>query len=102
MIADSDIQVWLDTQGRVQPRTIVPYVVSQQAQELRYRVRTVQEGNGGRSVIGQSGAVTLTENSPAALSRIALSQQPGARCEIEVVVTGADKKAQRFLFECPP
>jgi len=101
MPADSDIQVWLDTAERVRPGVVVPYVASAQAQELRYRIRAVQEDEGGRSVIGQAGAVQLAENTPAALSRLSLGIRPGAACTIEITLTGKELKTLRYVFECP-
>ncbi|NLC35031.1 MAG: hypothetical protein GX772_01050, partial [Alcaligenaceae bacterium] len=87
-MADSDVQVWLDTVERTRPGIVVPYVQSERAQSLRYRVRVVQDGNNGRAVIGQSGAISLFPNTPAALSQFSLSREPGAQCKIEITLKG--------------
>lgn len=101
MVADSDVQVWLDMVERVRPGMVVPYVQSEQKQSLRYRVRVVQEGHGGKAVIGQTGAVSLLANTPTALSRFSLNRQPGAQCEIEIILTRNNMKETRYRFECP-
>lgn len=101
MMADSDVQVWLDQIERMRPSMVVPYVQSEHAQSLRYRVRVVQEGSGGRAVIGQTGAVSLIPNTPAALSRFSVNRSPGAQCQIEIFLIGNGMKERRYHFECP-
>lgn len=101
MVDDSDVQVWLDMVERVRPGIVVPYVQSEQAQSLRYRVRVVQDGGGGRAVIGQTGAVSLLPNTPAALSRFSINRNADAECEIEIILTGNDMRERRYRFECP-
>ncbi len=101
MNVDSDMQVWLDTVERARAGMVIPYVVSDQPRQLRYRVKAVQEGGGGRSVIGQAGEVQLSADVPVALSRLSVSRRPGDHCEIEVILTERGKQERRYLFECP-
>ncbi len=101
MQGDADIQVWLDTQEWVKPGTVVPYVASSHAQDLRYRIRAVQEGQSGRAVIGQTGVVHVGADTPAALTRLSLGNQPGANCVIEITLTGKEIQTLRYTFECP-
>lgn len=98
---DADVQVWLDAATETRPGMIVPYVVSEQPRDFRYRLRAVQDGSGGRAIIGQTGAVRLSANVPAALSTIALSRSPRDRCEIEVVLTEVGLPERRYVFQCP-
>lgn len=101
MVADSDVQVWLDMVERVSPPVVVPYVQAEQAESLRFRVRVVQEGSGGRTVIGQAGSVQLVAGVPSALSRVALTRQPGSQCNIEIVLMRNYMKEEHFRFDCP-
>jgi len=102
MVMDSDIQVWLDTVERTQPSIVVPYVLSAQAQALRYRVRVVLEGGGNKAVIGQTGAIRLLANTPSTLSRFSLNRRLHERCEVEIILSGDDMRDLRYLLECPP
>ena len=101
MAADADVQVWLDTLERTRPGAVVPYVISEESRELRYRVRAVQEGHGGRAVIGQTGTVHVFASTPAPLSLLSLNPRQGGFCEIEVVLNGVGMKEIRYVFECP-
>lgn len=102
MVADSDVQVWLDTSERTQPAMVTPYVQSDYAQALRYRVRVENKGLGGRSVIGQSGTVNVQPDTPAALSRFSMSRHAGHQCVIQILLTGTDGHERLYRFECPP
>ena len=101
MSIDADIQVWLEQPERVSSGVVVPYVVSAHDQDVRYRVRTIQESAGNRAVTGQTGTLRLMENTPAALSRLSLSRHAGDHCVIEVTLHGAHDKTVRYQFECP-
>ncbi|HUG58058.1 MAG TPA: curli-like amyloid fiber formation chaperone CsgH [Candidimonas sp.] len=101
MTADSDIQVWLETFSKTQPVVIVPYVKSTENVTLRYKVRTVKEGNGGKSVMGQGGVVSITANVPAALSRMSLSRSPNDECQIDLVLSEAGYADRKYHFDCP-
>ena len=101
MVADSDVQVWLDMVERVNPAVVVPYVQSEHAESLRFRVRVVQEGDRGRTVIGQAGAVHLAPGVPSALSRVALTRTAGSQCNIEIVLMRNYMKEEHFRFDCP-
>ncbi len=101
MIADSDVQVWLDTVARTQPPVVVPYVVSDSPRSVRYRIRAIRTGSAGRSIIGQTGALVLSADVPAALSTLSMSGAPGENCQIEVLITSGGMQERRFVFECP-
>ena len=102
MVSDSDIKVWLDMVERVQPAVIVPYVQSEHAETVRYRVRVQQEGSGGKTVIGQAGAVQLLAGIPAPLSRLSMTRDPDAVCDIEITLTRNYMKEENYRFKCPP
>lgn len=101
MVADTDVQVWLDMVERVKPAVVVPYVQSNRTESLRFRVRVVQDGVGGRTVIGQAGAIHLSPGTPSALSRVALTRQAGSQCSIEIVLIRNYMKEEYFRFQCP-
>ena len=67
MQTDADIQVWLNNTAQAQTQVIVPYVSSSSAQDLRYRIRAVQEKDGNRAVIGQTGVIHIAADTPAAI-----------------------------------
>ncbi len=101
MVSDADIHVWLDMIERVNPPVVVPYVQSEQAESLSYRVKVIQDGQAGRSVIGQTGAVRLQPSTPAALSSFSVSRQKNSTCDIEIILTRNDMKSLHYHFECP-
>ncbi|SHI36688.1 curli-like amyloid fiber formation chaperone CsgH [Pollutimonas bauzanensis] len=101
MAADSDIQVWLETFAKTQPAVIVPYVKSTENMTLRYKVRAVRQGSGGKSVLGQGGVVTIVANVPAALSRMSLNRSPADDCQIDLILTESGAGERRYHFDCP-
>ena len=101
MVADSDIKVWLDMIERVNPPVIIPYVQSEYAETLKYRVRVQQQGRSGNTVIGQAGAVQVLAGIPAALSRVALTKRGNDMCKIEIILTRNYMKDQYYEFDCP-
>lgn len=105
MNADADIQVWLETIARTQPRVIVPYVQSAQNGSLRYKMRATRQGPQGRSVISQGGTIEITAGTPAALGRLAISRSPDDDCQIELTIqkgSGTGPGASRdYQFSCP-
>jgi hypothetical protein len=101
MVGDADIHVWLDMVERVNPPVIIPYVQSDEEQSLGFRVRVVQKGRSGRSVIGQSGALRLLPGTPAELSRVSIRPQPDSQCDIEIILTRNNMKELHYRFECP-
>lgn len=101
MTADSDIQVWLETFAKTQPVVVVPYVKSTVDITLRYKLRTVKQGNGGKSIVGQGGVVAITANVPAALSRMSLNRSPNDDCQIDLVLSEAGSADKNYRFDCP-
>ena len=101
MNADADIQVWLETFVKAQTSIVIPHVESNVYQHLRYKITTTQEGQTGRSSIGQSGSVDLTPNVAEALSRLAIRRSAGDRCHIELILFTEGESGQRYDFMCP-
>ena len=101
MVADSNIQVWLETFAKAQPAIVVPYVRSSADTTLRYKVRTVKKSDTGKTVIGQGGVVTVLANVPAALSHMSLSRTPNDECEIDLVLSEAGVADRNYHFKCP-
>lgn len=101
MIADADINVWLETQARTAPGQIVPYIQSVQAGTFEYRVQAVTEGQHGRSELNQGGSVRLKAEQAAALGRMSFSRQANDRCHINVTVSSKGVQVGKYFFECP-
>ncbi len=101
MTADNDIQVWLETFAKTQPTVIVPYVKSSENTTLRYKVRTIKEGDSGKSVMGQGGVVSTVANTPVALSRMSLNRSPNDQCTIDLVLSESGSPDRSYHFDCP-
>ena len=101
MTADSDIQVWLETVARTQPRVIVPYVKSNKDTTFRYQMRTVKDGKSGRSKVGQGGTVEVFAGVPVALGRMSVSYGPGDECFIDLTLFERAVPERNYHFECP-
>lgn len=99
MNADTDLQVWLETQAHTRPEVIVPYVQSSQATNLRYLLRTTVTHGGGSSRISQGGALDVPAHTAVALPGLAISQ-PGGQCRIELVLTERTGDDKRYEFDC--
>lgn len=100
MLADADIQVWLDTQLNARQALIVPYVQSGSKARLQYQINLVQRTGGGTSRVSQQGDVVLSAGEPASLSRLAVGAAQKGSCELEVVLRDRDAEVGRFSFDC--
>ncbi|HUH60082.1 MAG TPA: hypothetical protein VL001_08385 [Candidimonas sp.] len=100
MNADSDIQVWLETVSRTQPSIIIPYVKSGRDKTLRYKLRTTQESNGGRAVIGQGGMIALVADVPAPLVEMSLNRRVDDTCSINLILSEAGQEDRTYEFDC--
>lgn len=101
MNADADIHVWLETSAVAQTSIIVPYVQSNVAQLVTYRITTTQESAAGRSSIGQSGQVNLEVAQPTKLSRLAIRRDNNDDCRITLVLLSPDMPEKHYDFDCP-
>jgi outer membrane usher protein FimD/PapC len=103
MIADADLQVWLDAQPSANQTVMIPYVKSVNDIELNYRMELVQQSGGSTSRISQQGKVTAAAAQPTAVARVAVGQQRGSECRIELVLRNQanTKELGAYRFECP-
>lgn len=101
MIADSDIQVWLEAQTQSRPSVIVPYVQSTVDKSVAYRVRVTKENNSGRSEISQGGTIFMMATKPTPLGKMSLSIGDADVCEIELTLTETGKASDKYRFDCP-
>lgn len=101
MMADTQMQVWLDTVGGTTPTVVVPYVQTDQDAHLTYRVNVVKSGTSGFSRINQSGTVTAKAGTPKEMSRLSVGAQEGDDCHIEIEMLEAGQVRASFRFKCP-
>lgn len=101
MIADTDLQVWLDSQPNAGQTTIVPYIKSTREMQLHYQLSLIQSGNSGTSRISQGGTVDLRAQQPTALSRLALSPNKGGGCSIDLALRDGERELGNYHFDCP-
>lgn len=99
MNADTNLQVWLETQAHSRPPVIVPYVQSSHHANLRYLLRTIVSHNGGSSRVSQGGALEVPADTPVALPRLTISPVNG-ECRIELVLSGKQGADQHYEFDC--
>lgn len=101
MIADADMNVWLETLSASQPSVIVPYVQSAADKNVSFRVKMVKEGKGGRSEVSQGGTLFVPAAKAVALGRMSVNVGAQDNCHIEVSFTEAGKPAGEYRFDCP-
>ncbi len=101
MIADANLQVWLDAQPHAGQTVLVPYVKSVTELQLNYRVDVIQSGAAGTSRVSQQGRVTAAAAQPTPLGRVALGRQKGATCSVELTLGETDRQLGSYRFDCP-
>jgi curli production protein len=101
MVADMQMQVWLDTVAGTAPAVVVPYVQTDQDARLGYRMSVVKTGRSGSSRIDQSGTVLASAGKPKEMSRLSVWTQEGDTCQIEIEMLEEGKPRGRYRFDCP-
>ncbi len=101
MFADTDLQLWLDTQVQAQQTQIVIYAQSPRPTELGYRLSFIQRGPHGQSSVQQAGQKTLLAGQPLALSHLAMRLHEGDDCRIELTTRADEQAPVVHLFDCP-
>lgn len=102
MLADMDMQVWLDTVAGTAPPIVVPYLRTDRDARLGYRMKVVKSGRSGSSRIDQSGTVSARAGTPQEISRFGIGRlQESDRCEIEIEMLEGDQVRGRYRFDCP-
>ncbi|NYT70305.1 curli-like amyloid fiber formation chaperone CsgH [Pusillimonas noertemannii] len=99
MNADTDLQVWLETQAQTRPGIIVPYVQSSHSTHLRYLLRTTVTRGGSSSRVSQGGMLEVPAGTAVPLPRLAVSQ-PDGQCRIELVLAEKKGSERHYEFDC--
>lgn len=101
MVADANLQVWLDTQASTGQTLVVPYVKSEKDRQIGYRMEVIQRGGAGTSRISQQGQVKAVAAAPTSLGRVAFGMWQGGECRIELVLTENGAQLGVYRFDCP-
>jgi hypothetical protein len=101
MIADANLQVWLDTQVAAGQTLVVPYVKSIKDMQIGYRMEVVQRSGSSNSRISQQGRVDAAAGQPASLGRVILNVQRGGECRIELALHEGRVELGIYRFDCP-
>ena len=99
MNADTDLQVWLETQAQAQHEIIVPYIQSHHSTRLRYLLRTKVKQASGSSTISQGGALEVPADTATPLPKLLLNTING-ECRIELILSEKTGPEQRYEFDC--
>jgi hypothetical protein len=100
MVADADLQVWLDRQANGGQTVVVPYVKSMRDVQVNFRMDVIQQGSAGTSRISQQGLVNAAAAMPTALARVALGTQKDGECSVELSLREGEKKVGSYHFSC--
>lgn len=101
MVADANLQVWLDTQANTRQALVVPYVRSVKDMQISYHMEVVQRGGGSTSRISQQGKVSAPAAQPVSLGRVTLGVQKNGECSIELVLQENGAELGVYRFDCP-
>lgn len=103
MVADADLQVWLDTQPGAHQTVMIPYVKSARDMRINYRIELVQQSGGSTSRINQQGKVFAIAAQPTPIGSYAVGWQQGGVCRIELVLhnDAGTGDLGSYRFDCP-
>jgi hypothetical protein len=100
MMADADLQVWLDTQPGTNQVVMIPYVKSVRNMQMHYRLEVVQRSGGSTSRISQQGQVNAVAAQPMKLAHVAIGMQAGGECRVEVALSNGNRDMGTYRFDC--
>lgn len=100
MVADADLQVWLDTQINVGQMVIIPYVKTVKDVLVDFRMNVIQKGAVGTSRITQEGRINAVAAKPTPLARLALGAQKNGECSVELVLREGEGDSRTYEFDC--
>lgn len=101
MVADTNLQVWLDSQPNAGQLIIIPYVKTAREMQLHYRLNLIQSSNSGNSRISQGGTVKVSAASATPLSRVVIAPNKDGGCKIEVTLREGEQEVGNYRFDCP-
>src|SRR4051812_31708234 len=100
MVADADLQVWLDTTSGAGQMIVVPYVKSASEVRLGFRMDVLQQGGAGTSRISQQGQVTARAAQPTRLGQVTVSAHADANCKVELTLQREGHGDSTYRFDC--
>ncbi|TCT10432.1 curli-like amyloid fiber formation chaperone CsgH [Paralcaligenes ureilyticus] len=101
MVADTNLQVWLETNANTTPSIVVPYVQSSEEKKIHYELHAIKKGRAGTSEVSQSGIVRVLAKMPTALSGMALSASKDDTCQIVLILAEGGVPVGNYHFDCP-
>ena len=102
MLADSDIQAWLDLTATPGMAIIAPALRSATPRNLDYAITINKTGAGGTSLIKQSGKKQVDAGATVYLSTTSLSLRDGEQCNLTMVIQEDGVVVYRNEFSCSP
>jgi hypothetical protein len=100
VIADADIQVWLDAQFNAGQTVVVPYVKSARDLRIHYSMSVIKKGSSGSSRVSQQGDVMAVAAEAIALSRLVLGLQKEDDCRVELTLQDRGQELGVYQFDC--
>lgn len=101
MIADTNLQVWLETDANTRPAMLIPYVQSDKNRNMHYQLYAIKDGRSGSSRVSQSGTIQVLAKQPTAISRMSLSTNKSDSCRIELILAEGGLPLGKYSFACP-
>jgi hypothetical protein len=102
VLADSDIQAWLDLTPTPGMAIIAPALRSATPRNLDYTITINKTGAGGTSLIKQSGKKHIDAGVTIYLSKTSLSLRDDEQCNLTMVIQEAGVVVYRNDFSCTP
>lgn len=102
MLADSDIQAWLDLATTPGMAVIAPALHSALSRNLDYTITINKTGPGGTSLIKQSGKKHVDAGATVYLSSTSLSLRDGEQCNLIMVIQEDGIVVYHNEFSCSP
>jgi hypothetical protein len=99
LIADADLQVWLDTTSHSGQLLVIPYVKSVNDLQLGFRMELLQQTQSGTSRISQRGQVAAKAAQPTPLAHLTINANTG-QCKVELVLQREGRAAETYQFNC--
>lgn len=100
MVADMQIQVWLETLPGM-PTAVVAYAKTDRGAQMTYHIEMVNRGQGSMSRVSQVGTVRAEAGQKTELGDVGVSSQRGDECTVAVSIREGDQDRGTFRFDCP-
>jgi hypothetical protein len=101
MTVDSDIQIWLETQGRSGQEVITPYVRSARTEQLQYQMEVFLNTSSGSSITKQGGTVDVSPRKPSPMGHVSLRYTAADSCIIRIRLQDGEEWVGNYKFDCP-